>query len=93
MTVTCAVRYVTDQLKREAFETYAKNWLTIIPSLRRRSFGLFSRRTRYTNNIAHALISFEEISRPTRPIVLACKADPAAWQGQLRVRRARALLS
>ncbi len=32
MTVTCAIRYVLDPFKREAFETYARNWLTIIPA-------------------------------------------------------------
>ena len=32
MTVTCAIRYVLDPFKRDAFETYARNWLTIIPA-------------------------------------------------------------
>ena len=49
MTVNCAIRYVLDPFKREAFETYAKNWLTIIPH-------------EGTNNIAHALISFESLA-------------------------------
>ena len=32
MTVTCAIRYVIDPFKRDAFEAYARNWLTIIPA-------------------------------------------------------------
>lgn len=32
MTVTCAIRYVLDPFERDAFETYARNWLAIIPA-------------------------------------------------------------
>jgi hypothetical protein len=31
MTVTCCIRYVIDPFQRDAFEDYARNWLTIIP--------------------------------------------------------------
>ena len=31
MTVTCCIRYVLDPFQRDAFEAYARNWLTIIP--------------------------------------------------------------
>src|SRR4051795_12486859 len=57
MTVTCAIRYVLDPFKRDAFETYARNWLTIIPSCGGDLLGYFMPHEG-TNNIAHALISF-----------------------------------
>jgi hypothetical protein len=31
MTITVFIRYRLDPFKREAFETYARRWLTIIP--------------------------------------------------------------
>ena len=32
MTLTCFIRYVIDPFQRDAFEAYAKNWLSIIPA-------------------------------------------------------------
>jgi hypothetical protein len=61
MTVTCAIRYVIDPFKREAFETYARNWLTIIPACGGELLGYFMPHEG-TNNIAHALISFESLA-------------------------------
>jgi hypothetical protein len=61
MTVTCAIRYVIDPFKRQAFETYAKNWLTIIPACGGDLLGYFMPHEG-TNNIAHALISFESLA-------------------------------
>jgi hypothetical protein len=61
MTVTCAIRYVIDPFKRDAFETYARNWLTIIPACGGDLLGYFMPHEG-TNNIAHAMISFESLA-------------------------------
>jgi hypothetical protein len=61
MTVTCAIRYVLDPFKREAFETYARNWLTIIPACGGELISYFMPHEG-TNNIAHALISFDSLA-------------------------------
>lgn len=60
MTVTCAIRYVIDPFKRDAFEAYARNWLTIIPKNGGDLIGYFMPHEG-TNNIAHALISFPSL--------------------------------
>ena len=61
MTVTCAIRYVLDPFKRDQFETYARNWLTIIPACGGDLLGYFMPHEG-TNNIAFALISFENLA-------------------------------
>jgi hypothetical protein len=61
MAVTCCIRYVLDPYKREAFETYARNWLTIIPSCGGNLLGYFMPHEG-TDNIALALISFESLA-------------------------------
>ena len=61
MTVTVFIRYQLDPFKREAFETYAKNWLDIIPKNGGDLVGYWMPHEG-TNNIAFALISFESLS-------------------------------
>jgi NIPSNAP protein len=61
MTVTCCIRYVLDPYKREAFEAYAKNWLTIIPACGGDLIGYFMPHEG-TDNIALALISFDSLA-------------------------------
>ena len=61
MTDTCAIRYVPEPVKRDAFETYARNWLTIIPACGGDLIGYFLPHEG-TNNIAHALVSFESLA-------------------------------
>ena len=61
MTVTCCIRYVIDPFQREAFEAYAKNWLTIIPACGGDLIGYFMPHEG-TNNIALAMISFESLA-------------------------------
>lgn len=60
MTVTCCIRYVLDPYKREAFEAYAKNWLTIIPDCGGDLVGYWMPHEG-TDNIALAMISFESL--------------------------------
>jgi len=61
MTVTCAIRYVIDPFKRDQFETYARKWLAIIPACGGDLLGYFMPHEG-TNNIAHALVSFESLA-------------------------------
>src|SRR3954467_15678189 len=61
MTVTCAIRYVLDPFKREAFEAYARNWLSIIPACGGDLLGYFMPHEG-TNYVAHAMIGFESLA-------------------------------
>jgi hypothetical protein len=75
MTVTCAIRYVIDPFKREAFEAYARHWLTIIPACGGDLIGYFMPHEG-TNNIAQALISFESLAA-YEAYRVRLRADPA----------------
>jgi hypothetical protein len=61
MTVTCCIRYVIDPFQRDAFEGYARNWLTIIPACGGDLIGYFMPHEG-TNNVALAMISFESLA-------------------------------
>ena len=61
MSVTVFIRYVLDPFKRDAFETYARNWLTIIPACGGDLIGYFMPHEG-TNNIAWGLISFDSLA-------------------------------
>jgi len=76
MSVTCCIRYVLDPFQRDAFEAYARNWLTIIPACGGRLLGYFMPHEG-TNNIALALISFDSLAA-YEAYRARLKADPAA---------------
>ena len=61
MTVTVFIRYQLDPFKRDAFEAYARRWLTIIPRCGGDLVGYWMPHEG-TNNIAFALISFESLA-------------------------------
>lgn len=61
MTVTCCIRYTIDPFKRDAFERYARNWLTIIPACGGDLLGYFMP-YEGTNDVAYALISFSSLA-------------------------------
>lgn len=61
MTITVFIRYQIDPFKREAFEAYAKRWLSIIPRCGGDLLGYWMPHEG-TNNIATALISFESLA-------------------------------
>ncbi len=61
MTVTVLIRYVIDPFQRDAFETYAKAWLEIIPRCGGDLLGYFLPHEG-TNNIAWALIGFDSLA-------------------------------
>jgi hypothetical protein len=61
MTVVCHIRYVIDPFQRDAFEAYARKWLTIIPACGGLCLGYFMPHEG-TNDVAHALLSFESLA-------------------------------
>ena len=61
MTITVFIRYQIDPFKRDAFEAYAKRWLTIIPKCGGDLLGYWMPHEG-TNNIAYGLISFESLA-------------------------------
>jgi hypothetical protein len=61
VTVTCCIRYTLDPYKRDGFEAYAKNWLTIIPACGGDLAGYWMPHEG-TDNIALALISFPSLA-------------------------------
>jgi hypothetical protein len=61
MTVTCCIRYTLDPFQRDAFESYAREWLGIIPACGGELLGYFMPHEG-TNNIALALISFDSLA-------------------------------
>jgi NIPSNAP len=61
MTITVFIRYQIDPFKREAFEAYARRWLTIIPNCGGNLLGYWMPHEG-TNNIAFGLISFENLA-------------------------------
>jgi len=61
MTVTVFIRYQLDPFKRQAFEEYARRWLTIIPKCGGELIGYWMPHEG-TNNIAYGLISFASLA-------------------------------
>ena len=61
MTITAFIRYQLDPYKRDAFEEYARRWLTIIPKCGGDLVGYWMPHEG-TNNIAFGLISFEDLA-------------------------------
>ena len=61
MAVTVFIRYQLDPFKRAMFEEYAKRWLGIIPRCGGDLLGYWMPHEG-TNNIAFALISFENLA-------------------------------
>src|SRR6202161_4390525 len=61
MTITVFIRYQLDPFKRDSFEAYARNWLTIIPKCGGEVVGYWMPHEG-TDNIAYGLISFESLA-------------------------------
>ena len=61
MSVVCCIRYVLDPFQLEAFETYARKWLEIIPACGGELIGYFLPHEG-TNNVALAMIGFESLA-------------------------------
>jgi len=61
LAITVFIRYQLDPFKRAMFEQYARRWLTIIPKCGGDLVGYWMPHEG-TNNIAFALISFENLA-------------------------------
>jgi hypothetical protein len=91
MTVTCAIRYVIDPFQRDAFEAYARNWLTIIPACGGSLHGYWLPHEG-TNNIAQGMISFESLA--AYEAYRAClRADAAGARNFAMAQEMRFILS
>ncbi|MBU0725020.1 MAG: NIPSNAP family protein [Alphaproteobacteria bacterium] len=91
MTVTCCIRYVIDPFQRDAFEAYARNWLTIIPACGGRLLGYFLPHEG-TNNIAMAMISFDSLAA-YEAYRARLKTDPAGAANFRMAQELRFILS
>ena len=61
MALTVFIRYRIDPFKRDAFEAYARRWLTVIPKCGGSLVGYWLPHEG-TNDIAYGLISFESLA-------------------------------
>jgi len=75
MTVTVFIRYQLDPFQRDAFEEYARRWLTIIPKCGGDVVGYWMPHEG-TDNIAYGLISFDSLAA-YETYRTQLKADPA----------------
>lgn len=91
MTVVCFIRYVIDPHQRDAFEAYARNWLTIIPACGGDLIGYFMPHEG-TDNIAQALIAFDSLAA-YEAYRARLKADPAGAANFRMAREKRFILS
>jgi len=91
MTVVCFIRYVIDPHQRDAFEAYARAWLTIIPACGGDLIGYFLPHEG-TDNIAHALIGFDSLAA-YEAYRTRLKADAAGAANFRMAREQRFILS
>jgi NIPSNAP protein len=78
MTITVFIRYQLDPFKRDGFEAYARNWLTIIPKCGGEVVGYWMPHEG-TDNIAYGLISFASLAAyETYPAQLKSDSEGAA---------------
>ena len=61
MTITVFIRYQLDPFQRDAFEDYARRWLTIIPKCGGNVVGYWMPHEG-TDHIAYGLISFDSLA-------------------------------
>jgi hypothetical protein len=61
MTITVFIRYQLDPFQRDAFEEYARRWLTIIPKCGGNVVGYWMPHEG-TDNIAYGLILFDSLA-------------------------------
>ena len=61
MTITVFIRYQLDPFQCDAFEEYARHWLSIIPKCGGNLLGYWMPHEG-TNNIAYGLISFDSLA-------------------------------
>jgi hypothetical protein len=91
MAVVCFIRYVLDPHQRDAFEAYARNWLTIIPACGGELIGYFMPHEG-TDNIAQALIGFDSLAA-YEAYRARLKTDPAGAANFRMAQEKRFILS
>lgn len=91
MTVVCFIRYVIDPHQREAFEAYARGWLSIIPACGGDLIGYFMPHEG-TDNIAQALIGFDSLAA-YEAYRARLKVDPAGAANFRMAQERRFILS
>ena len=91
MSIVCCIRYVIDPFQREAFEAYARKWLTVIPACGGDCLGYFMPHEG-TNNIALALLGFESLAA-YEAYRARLRADPAAMANFREAMEKRFILS
>jgi hypothetical protein len=91
MTITCCIRYVIDPFQRDAFEAYARNWLTIIPACGGDLLGYFLPHEG-SNNVALAMIGFESLAA-YEAYRTRLKTDPAGAANFAMAQQQRFILS
>jgi len=60
-TIVCYIQYQIDPFQRDAFEQYARTWLSAIPACGGALMGYFLPHEG-SNDIAHAMIGFESLA-------------------------------
>jgi hypothetical protein len=91
MSVTCCIRYAIDPFQRDAFEAYAREWLSIIPACGGDLLGYFLPHEG-TNNIALALIGFDSLAA-YEAYRARLRADPAGRANFRAAQEKRFILS
>jgi hypothetical protein len=91
MAVTMFIRYQLDPFKRPQFEEYSRRWLKIIPRCGGDLIGYFMPHEG-TNNIAHALISFDSLAA-YETYRARLRADKAAMDNFMFAETERFILS
>jgi hypothetical protein len=91
MTVTVFIRYRLDPFQRDAFEEYARHWLTIIPKCGGDVVGYWMPHEG-TDNIAYGLISFDSLAA-YEAYRTRLKADPGGAANFRLAREQRFILS
>src|SRR5256885_793924 len=80
MTITVFIRYQLDPFQCDAFEEYARHWLTVIPKCGGNLLGYWMPHEG-TNNIAYGLISFDSLAKAWPQATISrprCRAAAAA---------------
>ncbi len=91
MSIVCCIRYVIDPFQRDAFEGYARRWLTIIPACGGTCLGYFLPHEG-TNNIALALLAFDSLAA-YEAYRARIKTDPAGAANFAEAQAKRFILS
>jgi len=76
MSIACFIRYQIDPFQRDAFQQYARTWLTVIPRCGGRLIGYFLP-LEGTNDIGWGLIAFDSLAA-YEAYRVRLKSDPEA---------------